>query len=110
MAVGYHTLSVISRTGRLEAETRLPSVVNGPAISGDWDSDGDTDIIVPAIDGLIGLRVTKGSSTPLYSIMFGIILATLPILYLANQVANKNHSKRRPASESNAGNFDALHM
>eukprot|EP00012_Vannella_robusta_P008163 CAMPEP_0206192598 /NCGR_PEP_ID=MMETSP0166-20121206/6056_1 /ASSEMBLY_ACC=CAM_ASM_000260 /TAXON_ID=95228 /ORGANISM="Vannella robusta, Strain DIVA3 518/3/11/1/6" /LENGTH=821 /DNA_ID=CAMNT_0053609129 /DNA_START=92 /DNA_END=2558 /DNA_ORIENTATION=- len=94
VAVGYHTLSVLSSsTGSVEAESRLPTVANGPIVVGDWDSDGDFDIIVPCINGFVGMRITNGSGTPLYSIMFGLIILALPILYFANQPAKKKKSK-----------------
>jgi hypothetical protein len=52
VAVGYHTLALLdAETGYVQVESRLPTVVNGPVVVGDWDSDGDNDIIVPCING-----------------------------------------------------------
>jgi len=105
-AVGYHTLSIVSTvTGNLEAEAKLSSVVNGPVIIGDWDSDGDNDLIVPCINGFVGLRVTKGSGTPLYSIMFGVIILALPILYFSDKTANAK-SKRSKQQQRTTTSFE----
>lgn len=43
----------------------------------------------------VGLRVTNGSGTPLYALLFGIIIIALPILYFANQPATKKGKSKK---------------
>lgn len=81
--------------GSIEIEAKLPSIVNGPPVVGDWDTDGDNDIIIPCINGFVGLRVTKGSGNPIFVVLFGILMFAIPVLYITHKP-----SKLKPPKQS----------